>query len=61
MKIIAERCLRCYGCSCVCPSSAIVVVDLLPIIDDQNCNRCGQCRKVCPVGAIDENRADPGV
>lgn len=49
-----ESCCGCTACCCICPMSAIMMVQdaegfLYPKIDQDACVGCLQCRNACPV------------
>ncbi len=46
-------CIACKRCEKVCPTDAIVVVDLLAVVDYDKCISCGRCVEVCPQKCID--------
>lgn len=46
-------CIACKKCEKVCPTGAIVVVDLLAVVDYEKCDGCGLCVEVCPQECID--------
>lgn len=41
-------CIACKICEKNCPSSAIMVVDNVAVIDYANCTNCGICAEKCP-------------
>lgn len=45
-------CIACGKCAKVCPSSAITMVDNLPVIDYSKCIKCGACAEACPRNTI---------
>lgn len=46
-------CIACKKCEKVCPTGAIVVVDLLAVVDYEKCTGCGLCVEACPQNCID--------
>lgn len=56
---IVERCVNCWACESVCPSSAISAAAPHFVIDERKCTECdgdhadAQCASICPIeGAI---------
>ncbi|MDR2681793.1 MAG: 4Fe-4S binding protein [Holosporaceae bacterium] len=52
MKIIAEKCQKCYSCKEICPVGAISEKDGVMTIDKSICLECGCCAASCPLKAI---------
>jgi len=48
-----EKCIRCVGCSSVCPKNAIEYVGERMVVYPDRCIDCGLCVKVCPANAIE--------
>jgi ferredoxin len=46
-----KKCVGCGTCEEKCPSQAITMDDLKPIIDEKKCTECGICVIECPAGA----------
>lgn len=51
-KINKDVCMRCGGCTSVCPVQALELRGNGLRIDAKKCVECGNCEKICPVGAI---------
>lgn len=51
-KVNENVCMRCGGCTSVCPVQALELQETLLVVDEDKCIECGNCQKVCPVGAI---------
>lgn len=47
-----DKCIKCAGCTSVCPVNALTLVNGEIEVDEDKCISCGNCEKVCPVGAI---------
>jgi formate hydrogenlyase subunit 6/NADH:ubiquinone oxidoreductase subunit I len=50
-KVNVNRCIRCGGCTSVCPVAALELRDNVTC-DSKLCTCCGVCEKACPVDAI---------
>ena len=50
--IKAEDCIGCGDCVEACPVDAIVMEDVVAVIDMRDCIRCGTCHDACPQGAV---------
>ncbi|MDR0555481.1 MAG: 4Fe-4S binding protein [Holosporaceae bacterium] len=53
MKIISEKCKKCFSCIDVCPVGAIAQKDGEVSIDRNICLGCGCCASYCPNNAIE--------
>ena len=51
VRINKDKCMRCAGCTAVCPKSALELTDAGLMVDEKLCIECGLCVKACPVGA----------
>jgi Fe-S-cluster-containing hydrogenase component 2 len=50
--IRVEDCIGCGDCVAACPVDAIVMADVVAVIDMDECIRCGICHDACPQGAV---------
>jgi formate hydrogenlyase subunit 6/NADH:ubiquinone oxidoreductase subunit I len=48
-----ESCIKCVGCSSVCPANAIEYVGERMRTYPEKCIDCGLCVKTCPANAIE--------
>ena len=55
-ELVEKLCNACTLCVTTCQDKALVMVDGLPVRDDNRCTSCGDCIKVCPVDAMIEAR-----
>ena len=55
IRVNADACTLCMGCTSVCPAKAIRAGDETPrlIFHEANCVQCGLCAAACPEHAID--------
>ncbi len=52
VKINREKCMRCAGCTAVCPKNALELTDAGLMVDPKLCIECGLCVRACPMSAI---------
>lgn len=48
-----KKCVKCGGCSRVCPAKIISMESDGPVIDLEHCIRCFCCHELCPKKAVD--------
>jgi ferredoxin len=48
-----EGCIKCVGCSSVCPVNAVEYVGERMRVYPEKCIDCGLCVKTCPANAIE--------
>jgi len=49
-----ERCTGCGLCVDYCPTDAVEMIDMRPVITHpQDCAYCGVCEEMCSAGAIE--------
>ncbi|MDR2782127.1 MAG: 4Fe-4S binding protein [Holosporaceae bacterium] len=53
MKIIQEKCKKCFACLDVCPVKAIEKKNEKVVINVDKCLECGCCASSCPNSAIE--------
>ena len=46
--VLADNCIGCGACARHCPSSAILMVDGMPAVNENRCLGCGACEYYCP-------------
>lgn len=46
--VIQDNCIGCGACARHCPSSAIMMVDGMPAVNESRCLGCGACEYYCP-------------
>lgn len=51
-KVRKDLCKGCGLCTTICPASAIVISDGLPVFDYRACIHCYCCQEMCPEGGI---------
>lgn len=51
-KVNHTICMRCGGCTAVCPVQALELRENELFVETKKCIECGNCEKICPVGAI---------
>jgi len=52
-KINNQLCIGCELCAKLCPNSALIMVNNLPIIaNPKDCDYAGACQEICPTEAI---------
>ena len=51
-KVDKDICMRCGGCTSVCPVQALQLEETFLRVDEIKCIECGNCEQICPVGAI---------
>jgi electron transport complex protein RnfB len=47
-----DRCFGCAACVSLCPVDALVLEDILAIVDEPSCTHCNFCIPHCPVHAL---------
>ena len=54
IRVDAEACTLCLGCTSVCPASAVQAGSDVPklLFNEANCVQCGICASACPENAI---------
>lgn len=52
-KVRKAICKSCGICATVCPASALVLSDGMPVFDYRACIRCYCCQEMCPEGGIE--------
>lgn len=51
-QICSRGCIGCSLCVKVCPVEAIVMVNDLPVVDQNKCDGCGVCIEKCPTDSL---------
>lgn len=46
--VLKENCIGCGACARHCPSTAIMMVDGIPAVNESKCLGCGACEYYCP-------------
>ncbi|MBP5678017.1 MAG: 4Fe-4S dicluster domain-containing protein [Bacteroidales bacterium] len=50
--VLADNCIGCGACARHCPSSAIMMVDGKPAVNESRCLGCGACEYYCPARPV---------